>query len=331
MERYKYMSFATLKKNRKKFAEILKKAADQTSKRESFDDERVWKLTRDKAGNGFAIIRFIPSPDSLDDPDSGLPWVKVHNHSFKGPTGRWYIENCRTTMDNSNDPVCDANSALWDKAEMVKDKNKMASESYKNIVRTRKRKLNYYSNIYVIKDSANPDNEGKVFLFRYGKTIFDKLKEAMGVTDEDSSFVDEDKVDFNPFDIFDGANFRLKSRLIGGSTQANYITYDKSTFDSQTPLVVNDKGKPDEDEMNKIIMRGYSLNEFTDQSNFKTYDVLKERFLQVVKGTTDVDISDDVNIDTNENSISGNDSQKLVNEDDDELDLAIFEKLAEED
>ena len=247
------MSLAALKKQNS--LDSLLGAAQKESapqEKKSYVDERLWKPTMDKSGNGYAVIRFLPAPDGED-----LPWVKLWNHAFQGPTGQWYIENSLTTLGN-NDPVSEYNSKLWNSG----------IESDKEIARRQKRKLSYYSNICVVSDSANPQNEGKVFLYRYGKKIFDKLTEAM-----QPPFPDTDPI--NPFDFWEGANFKLKLRKVDG-----YWNYDLSSFDSVTPL------SDDEDFLESIWEREYSLSEFTAPSNFKTYDELKTRLDMVLSGVT---------------------------------------------
>ena len=188
------MSLAAMKKQNS--LDSLLGAAQKESaplEKKSYVDERIWKPTMDKTGNGFAIIRFLPAPKGED-----LPWAKLWNHAFQGPTGQWYIENSLTTV-GQNDPVSEHNTRLWNSGV----------ESDKEIARKQKRKLQYYSNIYVVKDSANPENEGKIFLYRFGKKIFDKVMEAM-----QPAFDDEEAI--NPFDFWEGANFKLKLRKLDG-------------------------------------------------------------------------------------------------------------------
>ena len=227
---------------------------NQTPEKKSYVDERLWKPELDKSGNGYAVIRFLPAPDGED-----MPWAKLWNHAFQGPTGQWYIENSLTTLGN-NDPVSEMNSAYWNSGV----------ESDKEIARRQKRKLQYYSNIYVVSDSRHPEHEGKVFLFRYGKKIFDKIMEAM-----QPAFEDETPV--NPFDFWAGANFKLKIRKVDG-----YWNYDKSEFEASTPLFDND------DDIEVVWKKQYALNEFTASTNFKSYDELKTRLNMVLAGTTTV-------------------------------------------
>ena len=246
------MSVSTLRKSNtldKLLSQVQAENAPQEKK--SYVDERLWKPELDKSGTGSAVIRFLPAPDGEE-----LPWVKVFKHAFQGPTGKWYIENSLTTI-SKNDPVSEHNSALWN----------TGLETDKETARKQKRKLEYYSNIYVVSDSKHPENNGKVFLFRYGKKIFDKIMAAM-----QPEF--EDETPINPFDFWEGANFKLKIRKVDG-----YWNYDKSEFDKPSKLNDND------DEMEKIWNTQYSLKDFTAPSNFKSYDELKTRLDAVLTGS----------------------------------------------
>jgi len=247
------MSISALR-NQNSLDKLLKqvqKDESPTTEKKSYVDERLWKPQVDKAGNGMAIIRFLPAPVNEE-----MPWVRVWNHAFQGPTGQWYIENSLTTL-NQKDPVSEYNTQLWNSGV----------ESDKEIARKQKRKLQYYANIYVIQDSANPENEGKVMLYRFGKKIFDKLMEAMQPAFEDETAI-------NPFDLWEGANFKLKIRKVDG-----YWNYDKSEFESQSQL------KPSDEEMEVIYNKQYSLADFMAPSNFKSYDELKTRLDAVLTGT----------------------------------------------
>ena len=255
------MSLAALKKQNS--LDSLLGAAQKESapqEKKSYVDERLWKPVMDKSGNGYAVIRFLPAPEGED-----MPWAKVWNHAFQGPTGQWYIENSLTTV-GQNDPVSEYNSKLWNSGV----------ESDKEIARKQKRKLQYYSNIYVVKDPANPQNEGKVFLYRYGKKIFDKIMEAM-----QPAFQDETAV--NPFDFWEGANFKLKLRKVDG-----YWNYDKSEFADPSALFDNDE------EIEALWKTEYSLADFTAASNFKSYDELKTRLDAVLAGTVTVGKAEDI-------------------------------------
>lgn len=225
----------------------LNKLSDQDSGKKS-GDTRFWQPSVDKSGTGYAVIRFLPP-----SPNEDVPFIRVYDHGFQGPTGLWYIENSLTTIGKP-DPVSEYNSTLWN----------TGIEANKDIVRKQKRRLHFISNIYVIQDPENPKNEGKVFLFKYGKKIFDKINEAMN-----TQFGDEEPI--NPFDLWQGANFKLKIRNLDG-----YRNYDKSTFDSSGPLL------SDDDKMEEIWKSQHSLNEFLNESNFKPYAQLKERLVKVL-------------------------------------------------
>jgi len=235
-------------KSKNSISDLMKKLDDSSKK--DYKDDRFWRAEPDKMGNGFAIIRFLSAPEGED-----TPWVKTYSHAFQGPGG-WYIENSLTTL-NQKDPVSELNTQLWN----------TGSEEDKNIARARKRKTTYTSNILVIKDEANPQNEGKVFLFKYGTKIFDKIQEKMK-----PEFKDEDSID--PFNLWSGCNFKLKIRKIGGFTN-----YDKSEFDSQSAICGGDDGQ-----IEKIWRQEHSLSQFLAPENFKSYDELKKRLQDVLAG-----------------------------------------------
>jgi hypothetical protein len=294
------MSLAQMKKSNSLDALLGAAVAEnQSQEKKSYVDERLWKPELDKSGNGYAVIRFLPAVDG-----ENMPWAKIWNHAFQGPTGQWYIENSLTTLGN-NDPVSEMNSAYWNSGV----------ESDKEIARRQKRKLQYYSNIYVVSDSRHPEHEGKVFLFRYGKKIFDKLMEAM-----QPAFEDETPV--NPFDFWKGANFKLKIRKVDG-----YWNYDKSEFEAPSALFDND------DDIEKVWKKQYALTEFTAPTNFKSYDELKTRLSMVLAGITIVGnvttlMEDEpvlsVTIDTKEEPAP----TVTVNDEEDTMDY--FQKLAED-
>jgi hypothetical protein len=247
-----YTSLSDLRKSRGNFDNLMKeveKIANPTNERR--DDDRLWSPTVDKAGNGYAVIRFLPPTKGEE-----LPWVRVWNHGFQGPSGRWYIENSLTTL-NLSDPVSELNSELWNSG----------IESNKEIARKQKRRLNYIANILVIKDSANPQNEGKVFLYKFGKKIFDKIKDVM-----QPQFEDEEPV--NPFDFWKGANFKLKIRNLEG-----YRNYDKSEFEPVSAIADSD------DDIEAIWNQQHLLQPFIDPKNFKSYDELKKKLDMVLKGS----------------------------------------------
>ena len=297
------MSLSTLKKSNsldKLLGAVKEENAPQEKK--SYVDERLWKPELDKSGNGYAVIRFLPAIEGED-----MPWAKVWNHAFQGPTGQWYIENSLTTV-GQNDPVSEYNSKLWNSGV----------ESDKEIARKQKRKLQYYSNIYVVEDPANPQNEGKVFLYRYGKKIFDKIMEAM-----QPAFQDETPV--NPFDFWEGANFKLKLRKVDG-----YWNYDKSEFADPSALFDNDE------EIEALWKTEYSLADFTAPSNFKSYDELKTRLDAVLAGTVTVGTVEDV-IDTpvetvtvDTKTVDAPEPTVSVTDNDEDDTFSYFEKLASE-
>ena len=246
------MSFANLKSSRGSSIDQLVKAAGAVSEKtetKSYVDDRFWKPTQDKAGNGYAVIRFLPAKEGED-----LPWVRYWDHGFKGPNGLWYIENSLTSIGQP-DPVSEMNTQLWNTGR----------EEDKATARERKRRLHYVSNIKVISDSANPSAEGNVYLYRFGKKIFDKIMDAM-----QPQFADESPV--NPFDFWEGADFKIKIRKIDGWTN-----YDASEF-SPTSALHNGDDQLLEDTYGKL----YSLSEFTSPSNFKTYDELKTKLNRVL-------------------------------------------------
>ena len=240
-------SFKEMKKNRMANLESLSKQVEKLAEKPSYEDERIWKLERDKTGNGYAVIRFLPAAK-----DEDVPWVRIWTHGFKGPGG-WYIENSLTTL-GKDDPVSKANTALWNSG----------IDSDKNIARERRRKLNYYSNIYIVEDAANPQNEGKVMLFRYGKKIFEKITGVMN-----PEFKDETPL--NPFDLWEGANFKIKMRQVDG-----FPNYDKSEFTESCPLV------GDEKKLEEVWKQQYSLNDIVAEKNFKNYAELEARFNTVI-------------------------------------------------
>ena len=247
-------NFATLKKSSGSLARLSKEIEKLNAPTEKKGDDRFWKLERDKSGNGSAVIRFLP-PASVDG-DNALPWVRIFDHGFQGPTGKWYIENSLTTL-NQKDPVSEYNSTLWNAT--TDDQSWQRKQA-----RAQKRRLHYVSNIYVVSDPKNPDNEGKVFLFKFGKKIFDKITLLMNPEFEGDEAV-------NPFDFWKGANFKIRIRTVDG-----YPNYDQSIFDAPKPLL------NDDDELENIWNKQHSLKEFLDPKNFKTYEELKRRLDEVL-------------------------------------------------
>ena len=293
------MSFAELKRSRSNFDKLTKELQKTTSTpetRQSLDD-RFWKPELDKSGNGYAIIRFLPAPSGEE-----LPWARVWSHAFQGPGG-WYIENSLTTL-NKKDPVSEDNTRLWN----------TGAEGDKDIARKRKRKLSYITNIQVMADPNRPENEGKVFLYKFGKKIFDKITEAMQPQFEDEKAI-------NPFDFWEGANFKLKIRKVDG-----YWNYDKSEFEPVSRV------KPTDEEIDKIWKSQYALKPFIDPSNFKSYDELKEKLNRVLTGTRSTESVEDIDLPPVSNDIpkSSNGSVEKEESSNDGDDLSYFSKLAED-
>lgn len=245
------MSFKDLKKKSTDLSKITQEL-DKLNKggAESYKDDRFWKPELDQASNGFAVIRFLPVVDGED-----VPWARVFSHGFQGKGG-WFIENCPTTLGKKC-PVCEANNELWNSG----------IEDDKTVARDRKRKLSYVANVYVVSDPKHPENEGKVFLFKFGKKIFDKIMEKI-----QPEFPDDSPV--NVFDFWQGANFKLKIRKVAG-----YINYDKSEFEEPTPLLGGDDAK-----LEALWKKQYALKEFTNPENFKSYDELKSKMESVLRG-----------------------------------------------
>ena len=244
------MSFEALKKNRSNSLNKLNSQLEKISQKSYSDpnEGKMWKPTRDKAGNGFAIIRFLPAAQGEE-----MPFVRLWDHGFQGPTGLWYIENSLTSI-GKDDPVSELNSKLWNSGV----------DSDKEQARKQKRRLKYIANILVIKDSGNPANDGKVFMYQFGKKIFDKLNDLMN-----PQFEDENPI--NPFDFWEGANFRLKIRQFEG-----YPNYDKSEFDSSSPIANSDE------EIEAIWNKQYKLQELVAEKNFKDYNELKAKLYRVL-------------------------------------------------
>jgi hypothetical protein len=315
------MGFKDLKSASKNSYQTLASEMDKMAKKsESYKDDRLWKAETDKTGNGYAEIRFLPAPDGED-----LPWARVWSHGFRGPGG-WYIENSLTTI-GLKDPVSEMNNLLWESG----------SDKDKAIARDRKRRLSYISNVLVISDPKHPENEGKVFLFKYGKKIFEKIQGAMN-----PEFQDEKPM--NPFDFWNGANFKLKIRQVDG-----YANFDKSEFSAPSALLGGDDAA-----LEKLWKTQYSLKEFTDPKNFKSYDELKARLEQVLGGNIRATASDAVAKGGAEKASFGDEDaaparkpsllsppptkkpapvkEAVKNDDDDTEDaLSYFEKLASDD
>ena len=299
-------TLSALKKSRASFMQNLHKEIekiDTPSESKSYVDDRFWKPEIDKSGNGFAVIRFLPPVDGED-----VPWARVFNHGFQGPTGLWYIENSLTTL-NKKDPVSEYNTELWNSG----------NDADKDTARKQKRVLKYYSNIYVVSDPKHPENEGKVFLFRFGKKIFDKLTEAMN-----PAF--DDEIALNPFDLWKGADFKLKIRKVDG-----FWNYDKSEFAVTKALF------EDDDKLKGVYEKEHSLEAFNNEDQFKSYDELKEKLHRILTGSgvgksTVADLADRrtaASVGTAPGGTQPVETVAVADEGDETL--SYFAKLAEED
>jgi len=295
------MDFNTLKSSHSNFDKLTKALEsklnpEESTSKDKYADDRIWKPELDKTGSGYAVLRFLPASEKED-----MPWVRVWSHAFQDKGG-WYIENSLTTL-NQKDPVSEENTRLWN----------TGVESDKEIARKRKRKLSYYSNILVVSDPKHPENEGKVFIFKYGKKIFDKIAERMS-----PAFEDEQPV--NPFDFWKGANFKLKIRKVDG-----YWNYDKSEFEPVAPVADNDE------KIKAIWSKQYALTPFLSPSNFKSYDELKEKLNRVITGTRNtatVESADLPSAKTNGSVKSNGKTTPAASDDDDTL--SYFSKLADD-
>ena len=300
-------SIAALKRSKSNLDTLigeLNKVAEPQSQKQSYSDDRFWKPELDKSGNGYAVFRFLPAVKNED-----LPWARLWSHAFQGPGG-WYIENSLTTL-NKKDPVSESNSLLWNSGV----------DADKEIARKRKRKLSYVANVLIINDAKHPENEGQVKLFKFGKKIFDKITEAMK-----PEFEDEKPI--NPFDFWEGANFKLKIRKVDG-----YWNYDKSEFDSASAIADNDEA------IEEIWNKQYALKPFLAPENFKSYDELKSKLDKVLSGVRNTGTAEDVAIppaaqvskpDVVAETVSAPTPVVEEDEDSDET-LSYFSKLAEED
>ena len=297
------MDFESLKQSSSNFDKLTKAieanlgTENKEQNKSKYQDDRFWKPELDKTGNGFAVIRFLPAPEGED-----LPWQRVWSHAFQD-VGGWYIENSLTTL-GQKDPVSEENTRLWN----------TGLDSDKEIARKRKRKLSYFSNILVVSDPKHPENEGKVFLFKFGKKIFDKITEAM-----QPAF--EDETPINPFDFWKGANFKLKIRKVDG-----FWNYDKSEFEAVTQVA------KDDDTIKGIWTKQYPLKPFLDPTNFKTYDELKEKLNRVISGTKSTDTVENVDLPPKSNGEVKSTTQSApasVSDDGDDT-LDYFSKLAED-
>lgn len=302
------MDINTLRKMRgTNFAKIsgeFEKIANPQSESKSYQDDRIWKLEADKAGNGTATIRFLPNPNGDD-----LPWVRIFNHGFQGPTGKWYIENSLSTIGEA-DPVGELNSRLWN----------TGNEADKEIARKQKRKLTYIANVLIVSDPKHPENEGQVRLFRFGKKIFDKIMDKARPTFEDETPV-------NVFDLWEGADFKLRQRKVEG-----YANYDQSTF--MEPSAVADS----EEELLSVMGKVHDLKEFLDRKNFKTYEELSRKLASVLNtegtaGQTAAQLAedDDTPVSTKVVTKVAPAKVKVSKDDGDDDAMSFFKKIAMED
>ena len=276
----------------------VKAAEKLTTRTDNVRDQRLWKPEVDKSGNGYAVLRFLPAPNGED-----VPWVKIYDHGFQGPGG-WYIENSRTSLGvGEKDPLSEHNSMLWNSG----------IESNKDVARKQKRRLKYFSNILIVKDPANPQNEGKVFLYQYGAKIFEKLQNAMQPEFEDESPV-------NPFDLWEGANFKLKIRNYEG-----YRNYDKSEFETASPVEGEDS------RLEEIWNSQYSLVEFLDPKNFKSYEELQTRLSRVLGNETKPDLRVVTAAPEARSAPAVETDSVPWSTDDDDESLSFFKKLADDD
>ena len=299
------MSLENLKRNKDQIDKLLKAAEsvgdNQSTQQKNYGDDRIWKPTVDKAGNGYAVLRFLPSKEGEE-----LPWVRYWDHGFKGPTGLWYIENSLTSIGQA-DPVSEMNSKLWNSG----------NEEDKVTARERKRRLHYVTNVYVVNDSGNPANEGKVMLYKFGKKIFEKIMDVM-----QPAFQDETPV--NPFDLWKGADFKLKIRNLEG-----YRNYDKSEFAKSSELFDGDETK-----LEAVYSQVHSLSEFTEPSNYKTYDELKAKLMRVLGEESEMTLNQEIQMNEPEAAPQPKVQESVTAEsitiDDDEETMSYFAKLAAE-
>lgn len=289
------MGFSDLKKRSGNVSDLSDKMEKMNDKK-SYKDDRYWRPELDKSSNGYAVIRFLPAAG-----DEELPFARLYTHGFQGKGG-WFIENCPTTLGKKC-PVCEGNTELWNSG----------LESDKDIARGRKRRLSYISNILVVSDPTNPQNEGKVFLYKYGKKIFDKIQESMKPEFEDESPVD-------PFDFWKGANFKLKVRKVAG-----YINYDKSEFEAPTALFDGDDSR-----LENLWKSEYSLQDIVAPTEFKSHEDLKEKFDGVI-GNDIRSTQDDSFTETAENIEPETTTVSTPAAETEEDALSFFNKLAADD
>jgi hypothetical protein len=291
------MSFANMKRNRTDLSKLVEAATNTSGgNQNNSKDERIWYPNRDKAGNGYAVIRFLPGKG-----ESGTPWARYWDHAFKGPTGQWYIEKSLTSI-GQQDAIAESNSLLWNSG----------IESDKAIVRSRKRNLRYIANVLIINDQSNPENNGQVRLFRFGAKIFDKIMDTM-----QPKFPDETPM--NPFDMWEGGDFVIKIAMVEG-----YPNYDKSSFKSTSQLFDGDEAK-----LEAIYEKQYDLSEWTDPKNYKSPQELKARLQLVLGESAPKTIQQRVDLDKVEESFEPKTAEAASIEEDDTM--SYFAKLANSD
>ena len=299
-------SISALKRSKSNLDTLVSELAKvaEPQKQQSYQDDRFWKPELDKSGNGYAVFRFLPAVSGED-----LPWARLWSHAFQGPGG-WLIENSLTTL-NKKCPISEANTLLWNSGV----------EADKEIARKRKRKLSYYANILVVSDSKHPENEGQVKLYRFGKKIFDKITEAMKPEFEDETPI-------NPFDFWEGANFKLKIRKVDG-----YWNYDKSEFEGPSAVFDNDEA------IEELWNKQFPLKPFLAEENFKSYDELKAKLDKVLTGVRNTGTAEDVaippatptSVPNVAETVSSPSTPTTTTDDDSDETLSYFSKLAEED
>ena len=299
-------SIAALKRSKSNLDTLVSELAKvaEPQKQQSYQDDRFWKPELDKTGNGYAVFRFLPAVQ-----DEDLPWARLWSHAFQGPGG-WLIENSLTTL-NKKCPISEANTLLWNSGV----------EADKEIARKRKRKLSYIANILIVSDSKHPENEGQVKLYRFGKKIFDKITEAMKPEFEDETPI-------NPFDFWEGANFKLKIRKVDG-----YWNYDKSEFEGPSAVFDNDEA------IEELWNKQFPLKPFLAPENFKSYDELKAKLDRVLSGVRNTGTAEDVavppataaNVSNVAETVSSPSIPTTETDDDSDETLSYFSKLAEED
>lgn len=282
----------------------IKESLDKINSKFQKDDDTFWRPEVDKAGDGYAEIRFLPTPPQ--DGDEGVPFVKLLSYSFQGPTGQWYIENSPKTLDNNAfDPVAEANARAWKEGEAGQAE-----------ARGRTMRKQFVANVYIVDDGANPENNGKVFRWRFPKKIMDKIDQAMN-----PKFKGDEPL--NPFDLLEGANFKIRIKTVE-SGQNSYLNYDDSSFKNPAPLFKNDE------KLNEIWQQSHSLLELVSPDKFKSEAELRERFASVMGLSVSEKEPEPVKKTEPKLSEKIDDEIPFVGNDNDDVedDLEYFKKLA---